>query len=67
MNSDDVDVRYSRRNYSYKCEDCGYKWDVSIEEEEVDAEENTISSEELFEEIEVSECPMCGNSNIIEV
>lgn len=73
MNSDDVGVGYlSKREYVYRCEDCGYKWSVNIEEEEENEGESNVersatSPEELFGDIEISECPMCGNNNIVEV
>lgn len=72
MRNDDIDVGYLRkREYIYRCEDCGYKWSVNIEEEEDEGDSNIersiASSEELFGDIEVSECPICGNDNIIEV
>jgi len=72
----DDDFKYlNKKSYIYRCEDCGYQWDVSSknneeetetdEEEKIDKDNDIISSEELFNGPEVSECPVCGSNNFV--
>lgn len=49
-NMDELESGY-KKNYTHKCEECGYTWEVTINNNLFDGEEQ----EEYC-------CPMCGGS-----
>ena len=48
----------------YRCEDCGYKWQVRGFNEETGEEDDTVYYDGN-EDLEPTACPMCGCSDIL--
>lgn len=48
----------------YRCEDCGYKWQVRGFNEETDEEESTVYTDGNTD-LEPTTCPLCGCSDIL--
>ncbi len=49
---------------AYRCEECGYKWNVRGMKEESEEEEDTVSYD-ADEDVEPTSCPLCGCSDIL--
>ncbi len=75
---DNPNEYYSRRYHTYRCEICGYKWEINshlYEEEEkkpsilTEGEEDFIVEDEELAVIEEEPliCPMCGNFSVVEL
>ena len=48
----------------FRCEDCGYKWQVRGFNEEKDETDDTVYYDGN-EDLEPTSCPMCGGSDIL--
>ena len=48
----------------YRCEECGYKWQVKDTEADTDEQNDTVSYD-ADEDLEPTICPLCGCSDIL--
>lgn len=60
------DIRYASNSTAahFRCEDCGYKWQVRGFNEEQDETDGIVYSD-ANSDVEPSTCPMCGCSDIL--
>ena len=62
---DDSKISPNSTASRFRCEDCGYKWQVSGFNEETDEEDAGTVYYDGNEDLEPTSCPMCGCADIL--